>query len=150
MNGSWKPNVTVAAVVERRGCFLLVEEQTGEGLQLNQPAGHLEPGESLVDAVVRETFEETAHRFAPDSVVGVYQWLRPQDGVAYLRFAFGGKVGEAENGAVLDTGIERTLWMSLEDLRACRHRHRSPLVLKCAEDWVAGHRFGLEMLCHIA
>ncbi|HRP76011.1 MAG TPA: NUDIX hydrolase [Rhodocyclaceae bacterium] len=150
MNRVWKPNVTVAAVVERCGRFLLVEEQTEEGLQLNQPAGHLEPGESLVDAVIRETLEETAHHFIPDSVVGVYQWLRPQGDITYLRFAFGGKVGEAVNGIVLDTGIERSLWMSLEELRACRDRHRSPLVLKCAEDWVAGHRFGLEMLCHVA
>lgn len=150
MDRVWKPNVTVAAVVERCGRFLMVEEQTEEGLQLNQPAGHLEPGESLVDAVVRETLEETAHRFVPDSVVGVYQWCRPQGDVTYLRFAFGGTVGEVLEGAVLDQGIERTLWMSLEELRTCRDRHRSPLVLKCVEDRVASHRFALDLLCHVA
>lgn len=150
MDRVWKPNVTVAAVVERCGRFLMVEEQTEQGLQLNQPAGHLEPGESLVDAVVRETLEETTHRFVPDSVVGVYQWRRPQGDVTYLRFAFGGMVGEALEGAVLDQGIERTLWLSLEELRACRDRHRSPLVLKCVEDRVAGCRFALDLLGHVA
>ncbi len=149
MKRIWKPSVTVAAVIERSGRFLLVEEQTDEGLRLNQPAGHLEPGESLIEAVVRETLEETAHRFVPSSVVGVYQWLRAHGDVSYVRFAFGGTVGEAERGASLDAGIVRTLWLSVQDLRDCRHRHRSPLVLKCAEDWVGGSRYGLEILRYI-
>jgi 8-oxo-dGTP pyrophosphatase MutT (NUDIX family) len=140
--------VTVAAVVERDGRFLVVEEQTDEGLRINQPAGHLEAGESLVEAVVRETLEETAHRFEPHCLVGVYQWPRPQGDVTYLRFAFGGAVGDAVSGARLDAGIVRALWLSAGELRGCVARHRSPLVMRCVDDWLAGRRFGLELLRH--
>ena len=112
MERTWKPNVTVAAVVEREGRFLLVEEETSAGLRLNQPAGHLEPGESLIEAAVRETLEETAHEFLPESLVGIYQWPRPDGELTYLRFAFGGTVGEALAGRTLDTGIVRAIWLS--------------------------------------
>lgn len=148
MDEIWRPSVTVAAVVERGGRFLVVEEHTPEGLRLNQPAGHLEVGESLLEAVVRETLEETARRFVPECLVGVYQWPRPQGDVAYLRFAFGGTVGETVAGARLDAGIVRAIWMSAEDLRGCVERHRSPLLMRCVEDWLAGRRFGLELLRH--
>lgn len=148
MRQTWGPNVTVAAVVERGGRFLVVEEQTDEGLRINQPAGHLEAGESLVEAVVRETLEETAHRFEPHWLVGVYQWPRPQGDVTYLRFAFGGALGDAVSGARLDAGIVRALWLSAEELRGCAARHRSPLVMQCVDDWLAGRRFGLELLRH--
>jgi len=148
----WKPNVTVAAVVERSGRFLLVEEQTREGLRLNNPAGHLDPQESLEEAVVREVLEETTCRFTPQALVGVYlsRFRRPLDGgtedVTYLRFAFTGEIGEPDPALRLDEGIVRTLWMSPDELRASAPRHRSPLVLQCLEDHLAGRRFPLQLL----
>lgn len=145
---SWKPHVTVAAVVERDGRFLLVEEHTADGVRLNQPAGHLEFGESLSQASVREAFEETACPFEPACLVGIYQWQRPRSEVTYLRFAFGGSVGEVVRGARLDDGIVRTLWLTADELRACRARHRSPLVLQCVDDWLAGARHPLDLLRH--
>ncbi len=148
MDRDWKPNVTVAAVIERDGRFLLVEEETDEGLQFNQPAGHLEEGESLVQASVRETLEETAYRFEPEYLVGIYQWVRPQGDITYLRFAFGGRVGELVAGRALDAGIVRAVWMTPEEMRATRDRHRSPLLLKCAEDWLAGARHSLALIQH--
>ncbi len=148
MDRDWKPNVTVAAVIERDGRFLLVEEETDDGLRFNQPAGHLEEGESLVEASVRETLEETAYRFEPEYLVGIYQWVRPQGDITYLRFAFGGRVGELVAGRVLDQGIVRAVWMTPEEMRATRDRHRSPLLLKCAEDWLAGERHSLALIQH--
>lgn len=148
MTFRWKPNVTVAAVIERDGRFLLVEEETAGGLRFNQPAGHLEAGESLLAAVSREALEETAHPFAPEYLVGIYQWARPQGDLAYLRFAFGGRVGEAEAGRRLDDGILRAVWMTLDEIRATCARHRSPMILQCVEDYLAGRRYGLELLRH--
>ena len=146
----WKPSVTVAAIVEHDGRFLLVEEQTPEGLKLNNPAGHLDPGESPQQAVIRETLEETARLFAPDALLGVYlsRFLRPAagDDVTYLRLAFRGAVGEPDAARRLDDGIVRTLWLSPGELRACRERHRSPLVMRCIEDHLAGRRFPLELI----
>ncbi|NMG67257.1 NUDIX domain-containing protein [Azoarcus indigens] len=150
MDRSWKPNVTVAAVIEREGRFLMVEEETADGLRFNQPAGHLEEGESLIEAAVRETLEETAHRFVPEYLVGIYQWPRPQGDITYLRFAFGGAVGELVAGQALDQGIVRAVWMSVDELRASQARHRSPLILQCVDDWLAGRRYGLELLHHYA
>ncbi|MGL1832601.1 NUDIX hydrolase [Rhodocyclaceae bacterium SMB388] len=146
MDRSFKPNVTVAAIVEREGRFLVVEEETAEGVRLNQPAGHLELGESLVDAAVRETMEETAHQFVPSCVVGVYRWPRPQGDLTYLRFAFGGTADPAAGLHRLDDGIVRALWMSFDDLRASVARHRSPLVLQCCADWISGRRFPLDLV----
>lgn len=140
--------MTVAAVAERDGRFLLVEEETPEGLRLNQPAGHLEEGESLVEATVREALEETAHRFTPEYLVGIYQWVAPGGDITYLRFAFGGRVGEEVAGRWLDEGIVRALWLTPEEVRASRERHRSPLVAQCMEDWLDGRRFGLELIRH--
>jgi 8-oxo-dGTP pyrophosphatase MutT (NUDIX family) len=147
----WKPSVTVAAIVERmRGGvseFLLVEEHTLEGLRLNNPAGHLDPEESPQQGVVREVLEETARVFTPDRLVGTYlsRFQRPSTGddVTYVRFAFGGSVGERDPARALDEGIVRTLWMTLPEVRASRARHRSPLVLGCIEDYVAGRRYPL-------
>lgn len=144
----WKPNVTVAAVIERDGRFLLVEEETPEGLRFNQPAGHLEEGESLLQATVREVLEETAHHFEPEYLVGIYQWTRPQGDITYLRFAYGGRVTGEEAGRRLDEGIVRALWMSLDEVRATAARHRSPLVLQCIEDWIAGRRHPLSLVHH--
>ena len=148
MNRVWKPNVTVAAVVERDGRYLLVEEQTSAGLRFNQPAGHLEDGESLLEAVVRETMEETAHPFTPTALLGIYQWPRPAGDVTYLRFSFCGEVGECIAGRALDDGIERFVWMSPDELEACRERHRSPLVMQCIEDHRRGQRVGLDIIRH--
>ena len=146
----WSPSVTVAAIVESEGRFLLVEEHTPEGLRLNNPAGHLDPGESPLQGVVRETLEETARAFTPDALVGVYlsRFARPATGedVTYLRLAYCGRVGEPMPGRALDTGIVRTLWLTPDELRASSHRHRSPLVLRCVEDHLAGRRYPLDLL----
>jgi 8-oxo-dGTP pyrophosphatase MutT (NUDIX family) len=154
MSARWKPSVTVAAIIERRidgeSRFLLVEEHTPEGLMLNNPAGHLDPGESPQQGVVREALEETARVFTPDRLVGVYlsRFQRPATGedVTYLRFAFGGSVGEVDPARTLDDGIVRTLWMTLPELRASRARHRSALVLGCIEDFAAGKRLPLDAI----
>lgn len=146
----WKPSVTVAAVIESNGRFLLVEEHTPEGLQLNNPAGHLEPGESPQQAVVREALEETGRAFAPEALLGVYlarfQRLARGEDVTYLRLAFSGRVGAPLPGRALDAGIVRTVWMTLDELRASTARHRSPLVLRCIEDHVAGRRLPLDAI----
>ena len=141
----WKPSVTVAAVVEREGRFLVVEETIDGRLVLNQPAGHLDPGESLVDACRREVLEETAHRFAPESLVGVYRWHYAPKDVTFLRFCFAGRPLGTEDRA-LDKGIVAARWLTLDELRQRKAQHRSPLVLKCVEDYIAGRRFPLELL----
>lgn len=146
----WKPNVTVAAVIERDGRFLVVEEETDDGLRYNQPAGHLDEGESLLAAAARETLEETAHRFAPRFLVGVYQWRKPAKDVTYLRFAFGGDVLGHETERRLDAGIVRALWLTPQELEASRERHRSPLVMQCVADYLAGRRYGLDLIRHYA
>ncbi len=144
----WKPNVTVAAVVERDGRFLLVEEETEDGLRFNQPAGHLDHGESLVAACAREALEETAWSFRPTALVGVYQWPRPTGDITYLRFAFCGELGEHHPGRPLDTGILRAVWMTPEEIQACADHHRSPLVWQCVADCLAGRRYPLELITH--
>lgn len=148
MNRIWKPNVTVAALIEREGRFLLVEEETDDGLRFNQPAGHLDEGESLPAACAREAMEETAWSFAPTALVGIYQWPRPQRDITYLRFAFSGDLGAHEEGRVLDDGILRAVWMTPDEIRATTDRHRSPLVWQCVSDYLAGRRFPLDLLRH--
>lgn len=144
----WKPNVTVASVIERDGRFLLVEEETDDGIRFNQPAGHLDEGESLLAAAARETLEETAHVFVPRYLVGIYQWRRPARDVTYLRFAFCGELTGLEAGRPLDAGILRAVWMTPAEIEASRERHRSPLVLQCVADYLAGRRYGLELITH--
>lgn len=150
MTNRWKPSVTVAAIVEREGRFLLVEEHTPEGLRLNNPAGHLDPGESPAEGCAREALEETAHSFTPTALVGVYlsRFQREASGedITYLRFAFCGTLGELQLGRSLDTGIVRTLWMTPDEIRASSERHRSPLVLRCMEDYLAGQRFPMALI----
>lgn len=144
----FRPSVTVAAVIANAGRYLLVEEETPEGLMLNNPAGHLELGESPIEAVVREALEETARAFEPEYFLGVYlaRFVRParSEDVTYVRLAFGGSVGEEIAGRVLDAGIRRTLWMTPAELAACTDRHRSPLVLQCVQDHAAGRRLPLD------
>ena len=146
----WSPSTTVAAIIERDGRYLLVEEHTPEGLKLNNPAGHLDPGESPQQGVVREALEETARVFTPTALVGVYlsRFVRPATGedVTYLRLAYCGSVGDELPGRALDTGIVRTLWMTPAELRASSARHRSALVLQCVEDHLAGRRYALELV----
>jgi 8-oxo-dGTP pyrophosphatase MutT (NUDIX family) len=149
MSTLWKPSVTVAAIIEHEGRFLLVEEETSDGIRFNQPAGHLDPAESLIDAVSREALEETAYEFTADALVGVYMSRyvsnRTGDDVTYLRFAFSGQVG-AQHDRLLDVGILRAVWMTYEELVACRETHRSPLVLQCVDDYRAGKRSPLSTL----
>ncbi len=142
----WKPNVTVAAVIERDGRFLLVEEHTPEGVLFNQPAGHLDPGESLTAGVARETLEETAYSFAPTAVLGIYQYRRERPDVTYLRFAFVGGITGHDPDRPLDAGIIRAAWFTPEEIRASHRRHRSPLVVRCLDDYLAGHRYPLALI----
>jgi len=150
METRWKPSVTVAAVIERDGRFMLVEEETPEGLRLNNPAGHLDPGESPEQACAREALEETAHEFRPTALLGVYlaRFQRPssQEDITYLRMAFCGELGSHDPLRSLDTGIVRTLWLTVAELRDSAPRHRSPLVLRCIEDYLAGVRHPLSLL----
>ena len=141
-------SVTVAAITEREGRFLVVEEETDEGVRLNQPAGHLEPEESLIEAVVRETLEETAYGFVPRSLLGVYRWRHPAKGISYVRFAFVGEVTGPETGRALDASILRALWLTPAELSAQAARHRNPLVQRCIQDYLAGRRFPLDLLIH--
>ncbi|MFC5472646.1 NUDIX hydrolase [Paraherbaspirillum soli] len=149
MNDVWKPSVTVAAIIERDGRFLMIEEATSDGIRINQPAGHLDPNESLIQAVVRETLEETAHDFTPSALVGMYmaRYVSARSGknVTYLRFAFCGELG-AQHDQALDHGILRIMWMTRDELAACQERHRSPQVLQCIDDYLRGQRAPLSML----
>lgn len=148
MSTRWKPSVTVAAIIEREGRYLLVEEETPEGLRLNNPAGHLDPGESPEQGVAREALEETAYVFRPTALVGIYLSrfgrVTTSEDITYLRFAYCGELGAFDALRKLDAGIVRTLWMTPEELRASTERHRSPMVLRCIEDHVSGKRFPLE------
>ena len=149
MRQRFQPRVTVAAVIEREGRFLLIEEETSDGLRLNNPAGHLDPGEAPAEGCARETLEETAHRFAPTALVGVYlsRSERPSgEHVTSIRFAFCGDLGEHQPDRPLDTGIVRTLWMTHQEIRDSAPRHRSPLLLRCVEDYLAGKRYPLSLV----
>jgi phosphatase NudJ len=158
MNTRWKPSVTVAAVIERDfdgiRKFLLVEEETRDALKLNNPAGHLDPGEAPVHACARETLEETAFHFKPTAIVGVYlsrfeRAIPGQDeplDITYLRFAFCGELGEHVPGQALDVGIVRTVWLTADEIRASTDMHRSPLLLRCLEDYLAGRRYPLDLV----
>ena len=143
-------SLTVAAVIQHEGRYLLVEEETDDGIRINQPAGHLEPDESILEGAVRETLEETAHGFSPTGLIGIYRWRHPASLVTYVRFAFCGELDAHHAGRALDRGILRTLWLTAEQLRACASSHRSPLVLRCVEDHLAGRRYPLDILVHYA
>lgn len=144
----WKPNVTVAAVIEQQGRFLLVEEKTRDGLMLNNPAGHLEPGESPQQGVMREVLEEACRQFTPQALVGIYMSRTRRRGdsedTTYLRFAYCGSVSAVLPEAPVDPGIVRTLWLTPDEIRASVARHRSPLILACMDDYLAGRRLPLD------
>ncbi len=145
----WHPHVTVAALVEREGKFLMVEEYIKGQIMLNQPAGHLEAGESFIEAVIRETREETACRFIPHALIGIYRWIHPDSGDTFLRHCYTGVVSDHRPEQVLDDGIIRALWLSREELEQ-QQNLRSPLVLQCIDDYLAGRRYPLELIKDIA
>lgn len=143
----WKPNATVAAVIEEAGRFLLVEELISGELKLNQPAGHIEYGESIVEAAIRETLEETAYHFMPRALIGMYQWSPPaQPELTFLRFSFAGELAGFDDGRTLDSDIEQAVWLTRDEIVARTEQHRSPLLLACIDDYLAGHRYPLEIL----
>jgi len=150
----WRPSVTVAAIIEKNGQFLLIEEHTPEGLRLNNPAGHLDPGESPIEACRREALEECAYDFHPTHLIGIYlsrfqRTLKDNaetEDITYLRFAFAGELGSFHSNRSLDKGIVRSLWMSPDEIKGSAHLHRSPLLLQCMNDYLKGQRYGLEMI----
>ncbi len=147
-NTQWLPHVVVAAIVEREGRFLLVEEHTAEGLRLNQPAGHWERGETLLEAVRREALEETAHHVEPLALLGCYSTHYPRRDITYLRFAYVCRVGGFDAERELDDGIVRAVWLTPEELAASPVPHRSPLVMRCVQDYLRGRRFPLDFVIH--
>jgi 8-oxo-dGTP pyrophosphatase MutT (NUDIX family) len=147
---TWKPDVTVAAVIEDAGRFLIVEERIGNRLVFNQPAGHLEANESLIEAAVRETLEETGWTFEPHALVGVYLWKPPERPKSFLRVTFSGRVTHHDPTRPLDRGIHRALWFSRDQLAARTQHLRSPMVLRCIDDYLRGRRFPLEIVDYVA
>jgi len=145
-----RAHITVAAVIERDGRFLLVEERSGGRIVYNQPAGHVEPGESLLEAVVRETREETAWGFQPTALSGIYQWTNPQTRSSYLRFCFMGTCHDHDPHQSLDTGIIRAWWLTRDEITARAQQHRSPLVLRCIDDYQAGKCYPLELYTELS
>jgi 8-oxo-dGTP pyrophosphatase MutT (NUDIX family) len=143
------PDITVAAVTETDGRFLLVEERINRRLVFNQPAGHVEKGETLLDAVIREVREETAWGFEPRELLGVYLWRNPSSGRSTMRFAFTGRVMDHDDQQPLDRGIVCTHWLSRGDLMQREPRLRSPLVLRCVEDYLGGTRMPLESVAKL-
>ncbi len=142
--------MTVATVVERDGHFLLVEEETRTGRKFNQPAGHLEPAETLPQAAARETLEETGWHVVPTALIGVYRLETEDNGGTYVRFSFAGEAGEHDHTRLLDEGIVRAVWMSYDEIVAHRADHRSPLVLRCIDDYRAGKRWPLNFVQELA
>jgi 8-oxo-dGTP pyrophosphatase MutT (NUDIX family) len=144
----WKPDVTVAAIIEQDSRFLLVEEYTEQGILFNQPAGHWEPDETLAEGTAREVLEESGYDFEPQYLLGVYRWHAPASDTTYLRFAFGGQILAHHPERALDDGIIRAVWLTADEIRATQARHRSPLILRCVEDYLAGKRYPLELITH--
>jgi len=141
----WRPHVTVAAVAERNGRFLMVEELVGGHIVYNQPAGHLEQNETIAEAVTRETFEESAWRFMPTGIIGVYFYRSPTSGVTYQRICFTGQCQKHEKGKKLDSSIVRAIWLSRDELIARPEKLRSPMVLRCIDDYLRGIRYPLSL-----
>lgn len=146
----WKPHATVAAIVEREGRFLLVEEYVSGDRVFNQPAGHLEAGEDLVTAAIRETFEETGYHFEPNALVAVYRWRQPDLARTFIRFAFCGRVRQTEPPPLLEEGIVAVHWLTRDEISQRSPELRSPMVLRGVEDYLAGRRYPLDILIDMA
>lgn len=146
MSKVWKPHTTVAAVIERDGRYLIVEELIRGQYLYNQPAGHLDPNESIIDAAIRETKEETAWDFKPEYISGIYCWDQTETGRCFLRFSFVGSCDNHDAEQALDDGIVRAIWLSREELAADQEKLRSPMVLTCIDDYIAGKKYPLELL----
>ena len=146
----WKPHATVAAIIERDGKFLMVEELVNDERVFNQPAGHLEPDESLIDAVIRETLEETAWHFVPEAITSIYLWKHPDNGESFLRVAFCGSCHDHDAGQPLDDGILQAVWKSRDELMQQPQQLRSPMVINGIDDYLVGKRFPLDMLVTVA
>ena len=147
---TWTPHTTVAAVIEKDGKFLIVEEESEGKIVYNQPAGHLDEDETLIEAVIRETLEETAWHFKPENVTGVYQYKSSGNGTTYIRFCFSGQCNQHEPDRKLDDGILRAIWMSYEELLCEKDKLRSPMVLQCIDDFLAGNQYPLELITRLA
>ncbi len=146
MTDVWKPHTTVAAIIEDNGHFLMVEEISGGRQVFNQPAGHLEPDESLIEAAIRETQEETARQFIPEYITGLYHWNQPGVDRCFLRFTFYGQCHSYNENQPLDDGIVRALWMTRDDLARQPDKLRSPMVLRCIDDYLNGNRYPLALI----
>lgn len=142
----WKPHATVAAIIERDNRFLMVEEEAGGKIVYNQPAGHLENDESLFDAVIRETQEETAWQFTPHAITGIYRWKQNTKDRTFLRVAFCGEVNNHQPEQSLDDGIIRAVWLTRDELITMPDRLRSPMVVQCIDDYLSGKRYDLDLL----
>lgn len=145
----WKPHATVAAVIEKDNHFLMVEENIKGKHVFNQPAGHLDPGESLIEAAIRETREETAWGFQPEFITGIYRWPQPGTERSFLRVTFSGSCNDHRQEQALDDGIIRAVWMTREELAKQPVKLRSPMVLRCIDDYLTGKRYPLELLIDI-
>jgi len=143
---TWKPHATVAAIIERDNKFLMVEELINGERMFNQPAGHLEPDESMLDAVIRETREETAWQFIAEAVTGIYLWKHPDNGKTFLRIAFCGQCKNHDPTQALDEGILQAMWMTRDEIIQQKHNLRSPMVIDCIDDYIAGIRHPLDLL----
>lgn len=143
---SWSPHVVLASVIEQHGKFLLVEEYAGDRLVLNQPAGHWEEGETLIEGARREALEETGWEIEPESVLGLYHYQPPELDYCFLRIAFAARAVRHHPQRTLDSGILRAVWMTREDIEQQRERHRSPMLMRCIDDYLAGRRYPLSML----
>lgn len=143
---SWPPQLTVAAIIHRHDKFLIVEEHANGRIVLNQPAGHVEPGEKIVTAVKRETLEETAWQFQPEALIGIYLFTVPETGVTYQRFCFTGYISEHDANRKLDNGIIQTHWLTRHELVQQKEKLRSPMVLRSIDDFLANKRFPLNLI----
>jgi len=149
MSEVWKPHATVAAVIERNGRYLMVEELIKGRHVYNQPAGHLDPNESIIEAAIRETKEETAWDFTPEYISGIYRWDQATTGRCFLRFSFVGSCDNHDAEQALDDGIVRAIWLSRDEVAAKSEKLRSPMVLTCIDDYLAGKKYPLELLTDI-
>jgi len=147
---TWQPHITVAAVIERDNRFLMVEENCEGAIVINQPAGHLEQNENLVQAVIRETLEETAWHINPTNIIGIYQWTNNDDRHTFIRIGFTGDCIGHDPVRKLDHGILRALWLTRDDLEKQAHRLRSPMVMQCVDDYLTGRRYPLKILSDIS